>query len=49
MLEVNFTMIYIIHKISASLKITKILKRCLRSVKEFYVFIKIINFFRNRK
>ena len=37
MLQVNFIMIYIIHKISVLLKITRILKRFLRSIVDFYI------------
>ena len=44
MLQVNFIMIYVIHKILALLKITKNLKRFLRSIIDFY-FFKSIKFF----
>ena len=37
MLQVNFIMIYIIHKISVLFKITRILKRFLRSIVDFYI------------
>ena len=43
--ELNFIMIYIIHKISVLLKINKILKRFLRSIIDFHSFKDIINFF----
>ena len=39
MLQVNFIIIYIIHKILALVKITVILKRYLRSVIDFYFSI----------
>ena len=44
MLQVNFIMIYIIHKISVLLKINKILKRCLMNI---YYFLKKSIFFDN--
>ena len=45
LLHVNFIMIYIIHKISVLLKITRILKYFLRSKIDFYFLKKKINFF----
>ena len=42
MLQVNFTMVCIIHKILVLFKITGILKRFLRSIIVFYF---LINFF----
>ena len=45
MLQVNFIIIYIIHKVLVLLKITRILKRFLRSIIELFIFLKIINFF----
>ena len=36
--QVSFIMIYIIHKISVLLKITRILKRFLRDIIDFYIF-----------
>ena len=45
MLQVNFIMIAIIHKISVLLKITRILKHFLKSITDFYFFdIFILNF-----
>ena len=44
MLQINFIMIYIIHKISVLLKITRILKRFLKSIIELY-FLKHNTFF----
>ena len=38
MLQVNFIIIYIIHKILVLLKITRILKRFLRSIIGFYFY-----------
>ena len=38
MLQVNFIIIYIIHKILVLLKITRILKHFLRSIIDFYFF-----------
>ena len=38
-------MIYIIHKILVLLKVTRISKHFLRSIIDFYLFIKIIDFF----
>ena len=38
MLRVNFIMIYIIYKVSVLLKITRILKRFLRSIIDLYSF-----------
>ena len=45
MLQVNYIIIYIIHKISVSLKITRIFKRFLRSIMQFYFLEKIAIFF----
>ena len=45
MLQVNYIIIYIIHKISVSLKITRIFKRFLRSIMQFYFLEKIVIFF----
>ena len=47
MLEVNFTMIRIIHKILVLLKITRILKTILTSIIDFYFYEKNNNFFHN--
>ena len=44
MLQVNYIMIYIIHKISVLYKITRILKRLLRNITDFYFFKQIIFF-----
>ena len=44
MLQVNFSMIYIIHKILVLLKITRILKRFLRSIIDFFLKKKLIFF-----
>ena len=44
MLQVNFIMIYMIHKISVLYKITRILKCLLRSVTDFYFFKQVIFF-----
>ena len=38
MLQVNFIMIYIVHKISVLLKIARILKHFLGSIIDFYFF-----------
>ena len=43
MFQVNFIMIYIIHKFSALVQITRIIKRFLRSIINFY--LKKKNFF----
>ena len=45
MLQVNYIIIYIIHKISVSLKIARIFKRFLRSIMQFYFLEKIVIFF----
>ena len=42
MLQINFILIYIIHKISVLIKITRIIKCFLRSVIDFCFFKKII-------
>ena len=48
MLQVNFLMIYTIHKISVLLKITRILKRFLRIIIDLFFFKKtLIKFFHN--
>ena len=44
MLQVNYIMIYIIHKISVLYKITRVLKRLLRNITDFYFFKQIIFF-----
>ena len=44
MLQVNFMMIYIIHRISVLFKITRISKRFLRSIIDFYCFKKQLFF-----
>ena len=44
MLQANFVMIYIIHKILVLLKITRILKRPLRSVTNFKKILKHLFF-----
>ena len=49
MLQVNFIIIYIINKISVLLKFTRISKRFLRSIIDFYFFKKLVNFFHNMK
>ena len=45
MLQVKFIMIYIIHKPSVLLKITRIFKRFLRSIIDFYFLNKNNSFF----
>ena len=45
MLQFNFIIVYIIHKILVLLKITRILKHFLRTMIDFHFFKKIINFF----
>ena len=48
MLQVNFLMIYTIHKISVLLKITRILKRFLKIIIDLFFFKKtLIKFFHN--
>ena len=44
MLQVQFTMIFIIHKTSVSFKITRILKDFLRNIIDFYFFQKIVKY-----
>ena len=43
-LQVNFIMIYIVHKISVLLKITIVLKQFLRIIIAFYIFKNVICF-----